>query len=110
MTMFFDEYQAETQKTAGEFDSATESLVSYALGIAGEAGEFANLVKKGVYHGHGLAVEKLVEEAGDILWYLARAMAVLNVSLDQVAEKNLAKLQRRYPDGFSYEASRNRKE
>jgi NTP pyrophosphatase (non-canonical NTP hydrolase) len=103
-----DEYQKSTERTAGHFDSDVEALKCWALGVAGEAGEFANKVKKGVYHQHGLTAGELGEELGDVLWYVARAAASLGLSLSSVAEENIRKLTKRYPDGFSAERSKNR--
>lgn len=83
-------------------------LVWNALGLAGEAGEVADLVKKGVFHQHGLDRERLIKELGDVLWYTAALATKLGVSLSEVMERNIAKLAARYPDGYSPEASRKR--
>ena len=48
-------------------------MIIAALGLTGEAGEFANMVKKLTAHGHEISVEKLADELGDILWYVAEA-------------------------------------
>lgn len=79
-----------------------------ALGLTGEAGEFADGIKKIVRRGHCVSKEKLIEELGDVLWYVAEAASAIGVNLSDVAAQNIAKLQKRYPDGFSEEASRNR--
>lgn len=104
-----NEYQAMAGATsgAGTFAPETRQIVS-ALGAAGEAGEFANLVKKRLFHGHRIDQDKFVDELGDVLWYLAEAATAHGLTLDEVAKFNLAKLKRRYPHGFSEEASRNR--
>ncbi len=65
------------------------------MGIAGEAGEVCDLLKKIVHHGRPLdeaARAKLIEEAGDVLWYVALLADELNATLDDVAHANLAKL------------------
>lgn len=115
--MDFATYQHESERTL-----ARKPLADYppeemklkqsvmGLGIAGEAGEVADLIKKHVGHGHDLDRNKLVKELGDVLWYIA-AIATLNgLSLADVAITNVAKLRLRYPEGFSEEASRNRKD
>ncbi|MFI5261387.1 MAG: nucleoside triphosphate pyrophosphohydrolase family protein [Candidatus Limnocylindrales bacterium] len=100
--MTFDEYTA----LAGATDSnAGDPLVVAALGLAGEAGEFADQVKKYVAQGHALDRDRLVDEAGDILWYVAKAARALGISLDEIAARNVAKLAARYPDGFAAQRS-----
>lgn len=101
----FAAYEGDAVRTgpAGPITSLT--LAVLALGVAGEAGEVADLVKKHVGHGHDLPTEKLVDELGDVLWYLTVLANALGVSLEAVAARNVAKLRRRYPDGFSSEAS-----
>lgn len=83
-------------------------ILNAALGLAGEAGEFANEVKKVHFHGHETDKDKLIEELGDVLYYVAMAALELNVPLDAVAKKNVAKLAARYPQGFDPERSRKR--
>ena len=98
-----NEYQEDAMRTAGQGD-----LVCAALGLAGESGEFADAVKKYRYHGHQLDYAHLIEEVGDVLWYCALAARELGVTLEDVANENVLKLQRRYPAGFSVERSVNR--
>lgn len=83
-------------------------LLIAALGLAGEAGEFADEVKKRAGHGHDLDRAKLIKELGDALWYVAECASALGLTLECVAQYNLAKLRERYPQGFSSEASKNR--
>ena len=78
--------------------------------LAGEAAEAMEMIKKYRFHGHDLDYPKLKKELGDTLWYLAVLADLLGFSLDGVAQANIAKLERRYPDGFSADASRNRTE
>lgn len=92
----------EYQNDAVVFQTpAPTQLVSYGLGVTGEAGEVADLIKKHVGHGHPLDVEKLKLELGDVLWYVAGLATVLGLTLEDVAAANIAKLTRRYPNGFS---------
>lgn len=105
----FDGYQAGAARTAPD-DEGEKTLAVLALGVAGEAGEVAELIKKHVGHGHPLDKEKLTKELGDVLWYLATLAEVLGISFQDVADMNLEKLKKRYPDGFSHEASLGRKE
>lgn len=79
-------------------------------GLTGEAGEVADLIKKHFGHGHELDLTKVKKELGDVLWYLSQLAEQFGLSMDDVGEANIAKLKARYPDGFSEEASKNRKE
>lgn len=85
-----------------------QRLASFGLGIAGEAGEVADYLKKVIFHEHPLDRAKLADELGDVLWYVAALATINELSLDDVAEGNLAKLRRRYPEGFSSAASLQR--
>lgn len=78
------------------------------FGLNGEAGELTDLLKKNLFHGHELDMEDLEKELGDILWYLSGLATVFGLQLDVVAEKNLTKLSKRYPNGFTVEDSKKR--
>ena len=106
--MQFSEYQELAQNTAGFNGRSEERLVCAVLALCGEAGELANHVKKGIWHGHGVDEGYVLEECGDLIWYLAEVCASMGLKLDDVAEFNIDKLRQRYPNGFSEEASRNR--
>lgn len=108
--MTFDEYLEQSKRTAVELNNNNKDpqLVMSGLGIAGEAGEVADEIKKILFHGHPLNAQKLMKELGDVLWYAARICAILNVSFDEVAQMNIDKLKSRYPNGFEKERSLNR--
>lgn len=103
----FAKYQKATHETMAE-DGA--SLAILALGLAGEAGEVADIVKKIYGHGHTLDIEKLKLELGDLLWYLSETATYLGLSLEEIAEANIVKLAKRYPEGFTTERSVNRED
>lgn len=88
---------------------APGELLNGALGITGEAGEVADLIKKHVFHGHDLDRGEIVKELGDVCWYVALLATSIGVGLDEILDRNIEKLKRRYPEGFSSEASINRK-
>lgn len=98
-----NDYQKTCLRTAGD-----ANLSTLALGIAGEAGEVADLVKKHVGHGHPLDKDKLAHELGDVLWYVAVLAERLGYPLETIMIMNRDKLRSRYPDGFSSERSINR--
>lgn len=102
-------YQAKVLGTAGRLPD-DQRVICAALGLAGEAGEVADAIKKVAFHGHELNREHLRDELGDVLWYVAYAADALGYTLDDVMRCNLQKLHRRYPAGFSSEASRNRRD
>lgn len=109
--MTLNEYQRAALRTAtvneaNRLDAL--GLARDALGVAGEAGEVADLVKKHVGHGHALDADKVKKELGDVLWYVAVLAHRAGFTLETVAEANVAKLRARYPDGFDPERSKNR--
>ena len=79
-----------------------------ALGLTGEAGEVADMIKKSVFHRHELDTEKLMKELGDVLWYVAAICSKLEWTLEDVMQMNIKKLMARYPDGYSSTASQIR--
>jgi len=95
-----------------EFPS--ERLLTAAVGMSAEAGEFTEIVKKIIFQGKPVNDENMFHmkrELGDIMWYVAQACMGLNVSLDEVIEMNVDKLKSRYPGGeFSIKHSEVRKE
>lgn len=99
--MDFDEY-AKMQKRTSPKGS---DIVMVALGLTGESGEFADMIKKHLFQGHELNREKLIEELGDVLWYIFEGARVLGINASQIAEENVKKLEKRYPDGFDPERS-----
>ena len=108
--MTLDDYQQLALRTAGNHGDFERTLIYTALGLNGEAGETAELVKKTFFHGHDLEADKLKNELGDVLWYVAVMAKAMDWSLDEVAQDNIDKLARRYPEGFSAERSRRRAE
>ena len=103
-----DEYQKLAARTAGAGKEGEMRQIIAALGLAGEAGEFANIIKKMTAHGHPISPEELADELGDVLWYLAEAATACRLSLNHIAAANIEKLRKRYPEGFSHERSINR--
>ena len=96
------------QRTDARDNTASGKLENGILGMCGEAGECADLLKKYLYQGHELERDKLAEETGDVLWYVAETAAGLGLTLEDIAKRNIEKLKRRYPDGFDAERSRQR--
>lgn len=103
----FNIYQGQAARTASKEQGPMRLAVS-GLGITGEAGEVADLLKKMLGHGHPPDIHKITKELGDVLWYISDIATTLGISLSEVARVNIEKLRERYPEGFSEEASRNR--
>lgn len=79
-----------------------ERLLTAGVGINAEGGEFLEIIKKMVFQGkpwNDDNREHLIIELGDLLWYVAQATQALGVSFDEVIERNVKKLEKRYPDG-----------
>lgn len=82
--------------------SDTEIMAVWnAIGLAGEAGEVADHIKKGVFHRHGIDLAKLEKELGDTLWYVAALCTTLGLDLSAIMQANIEKLRVRYPNGYS---------
>ena len=92
----------------------SERLLTAAVGMSAEAGEFTEVVKKIVFQGKPVNEDNmfhLKRELGDIMWYVAQACMGLNISLDEIIEMNVDKLKSRYPGGeFDVHYSENRQE
>ena len=90
-------------------DVAIQRLLTAAVGISAEGGEFTEIVKKMVFQGKPWNEdnrEHLIIELGDVLWYVAQACMALDVPFDDVVRGNVKKLEKRYPGGsFSVEHS-----
>ena len=108
--MTINEYQKLAMTTLNPELSRKDVLINGDMGLCGEAGEAIDIVKKHLHQGHKLDKDKLVKELGDIAWYLAETATALDVSLEEVLERNIDKLKARYPEGFSTERSVNREE
>ena len=100
----------------GELDregANIERLLTAGVGINAEGGEFLEIIKKMIFQGKPWNEdnkEHLIIELGDIMWYVAQACMALEVSMDQVLETNVKKLEKRYPEGsFDIYFSENRK-
>lgn len=73
------------------------------IGLAGEVGELASQIQKAVYYGKPLDKTNMIEELGDVMWYVALACNALGVDLGNVMTRNIEKLRARYPEKWSEE-------
>lgn len=107
--MTINEYQTAALRTA-QTDKllASDLLLNSALGLCGESGEVADLVKKFRFQGHDLDFEHIAKELGDIAWYLAVGSYAIGYDLETILQMNVDKLKARYPNGFSTDRSLHR--
>ena len=103
-------YQKLAMRTLNPEIDKKELILNASMGLCGESGEVIDLVKKHLFQGHDLDDERLIKELGDVAWYLAEAATALNVDLSEILEKNIKKLENRFPDGFNSNRSINRGE
>lgn len=104
----YQQYAAVTSKFASHNTGSTEHITMCILGLCGETGETADYIKKVMFHNHDLNHEVLIQELGDVLWYIAELATALGLKLNDVGSTNLQKLNKRYGSTFSTEASINR--
>ena len=100
--MNFNDYQAKSRKTAN-YPAIGHPVIYPTLGLANEAGEVAGKIKKVFRDKEGEISEETREalkaELGDVLWYLAQVATELNLSLNEIAQSNIAKLYDRLQRG-----------
>jgi len=99
------EYQIAAARTLlnippREYTAKEIMLIWNALGMAGEAGEAADDIKKAIFHDVGLDHSRIVKELGDLMWYISAICTNLGIPLEVVMALNIEKLKGRYPDGF----------
>lgn len=107
--MTINEYQKAALRTASGMNHENYGmLINGALGLCGESGEVADIVKKATFQGHELDKQHIAEELGDVAWYLAVSAHAIGYPLETIMQMNVDKLMQRYPDGFDPDKSVNR--
>ena len=100
-----EDYQVLAARTRNKGLTEKEMLSMLGLGIAGEAGEVADYIKKVVFHEHPLDKSKLIKELGDVQWYLSNLADIIGATTTEIMQQNIDKLRERYPEGFTVQAS-----
>lgn len=100
-------FQYNQEKVEKLFKNLDQMI--WSLGLTGEAGEFADMMKKAHGHGHELDNELAAKELGDVLWYLSVLADSLGYTLSDIATMNVEKLKKRYKKGFTIAESKNKK-
>ena len=95
-TMKLDDYFEFVKANCSTSQRPFQDQVTHAsMGLSGEAGEVLEWHKKKIFHGRNMTQEALVEELGDVFYYYARLLNLYGVSLDEVLEKNVVKINNR---------------
>ncbi|RAT01373.1 hypothetical protein A6E27_22845 [Bacillus cereus] len=115
-----NDYQRKALRTWNKDQPQEMRLLNAGAGLCGESGEVIDMLKKAIHHGHGFVESdsdrgtkkinkhEIAKELGDIMFYVSVAADEIDYSLQEIAEININKLAKRYPEGFSVEASINR--
>ena len=106
--MKIEEFQRLSKRTLNKELTKEQTLSNMVMGISGEAGEVADIIKKHLYQGHRLNKQHLAEELGDVMFYIVNLANTLNLDMRDILEANIKKLEARYPQGFEAERSINR--
>lgn len=106
--MTMNQYQSNAMRTTRKDLAPDSHLFNGIMGLSGEVGECADLVKKKFYQDGRDIYDDLKDELGDVLWYVAEVASAMEWDLEEVAQHNIDKLRRRYPEGFDAEMSLHR--
>lgn len=97
-----EQYMQDAPRTESLQDNPVDPRILHAgIGIATEAGELLDAIKKAKFYGKDLDVTNLKEEGGDILWYLALLFNAIGTDFGAEMERNINKLKARFPDKFN---------
>ena len=105
--MNLNEYQELCKKTAKKFETDEKEILTWGLGITGEAGDIASCIKKTFAHDNDQKLG-IKENIGDTLWYAAMICNFFGWNMEEVLNENIEKLGKRFPNGFTIDnAKRN---
>ena len=106
--MEIQEFQKLSIRTLNNSLSEKEQLAKMVIGASCEFSEAGDSIKKYLFQGHELDKKHIEEELGDTMFYICNLATLLNISMENVLEQNVEKLNKRYKNGFSYKASIDR--
>ena len=106
--MNIEEFQKRSTRTMDTSLTRRDQIANMALGIAGESGEVADIIKKHLYQGHTLDLDHMKEEIGDVMFYIVNLCTLYDITMSEVLVGNYNKLMERFPNGFDKEKSINR--
>ena len=108
MELRWYEFENLSKRTINENLTPEQQISNAIFGLHGELGEVTDLIKKQLYQGHKISYDKLNEEVGDMLFYLAWLVRLYDMDFEKILQDNVDKLKKRYPEGFDSEKSINR--
>jgi len=104
--MYLNRFQELSKRTMPKPNEKGEysfrDMANYAMGLAGEAGETTDLIKKHLFHAHPLDKDEVKKELGDVMHYVAGLATMFGLSFDEITDANIEKLKKRYPNGFNF--------
>lgn len=100
-----NEYMVLAMQTAKDMGTQKLNLIHAAMGVASDGGELVDAIKKHAIYGKDLDVENVVEEIGDVLWFLVLMCDTLGLTLGECMRLNIEKLKKRYPNKYSDSAA-----
>ena len=106
--MEIQEFQKLSIRTLNNSLSEKEQLANMVIGANCEFSEAGDSLKKYLFQGHELDKKHIEEELGDTMFYICNLATLLDINMEDVLEKNIEKLNKRYKNGFSYKASIDR--
>ena len=98
------DYQKLCKLTAKKFDTPVHEIMTWGLGIAGEAGDVASCIKKTYAHANDQRTG-IRENIGDTLWYAASICNFFGWDMQEILNENVGKLKKRFPNGFTVKAA-----
>ena len=98
--MTFNEYQEFASKGILPVGQGKNGAIHFALGLAGEAGEVCDIIKKREFHGRDIPIDDVKKELGDVMWYVANLCNTFHFSIEDVIADNVQKLTKRYGDVY----------
>lgn len=98
-------YEIQAQIKASQLDK-----LHMAIGIAGEAGEVVDIIKKHSFNNKDVEPAEVLKECGDVLFYLAGLLDTYGWTIDDALSQNISKLRTRYPEGYSDQAAAEKRD
>ena len=103
-------FQREARRSLRDDLPYEATCSNMCMGLAGEIGEVIDIMKKHIYQGKELDITDVIEEVGDVLWYIANFCNINNITMDECMESNIKKLRKRFPNGFTTKDANERKD